>query len=38
VLEGVEAELVQQRRKGDMRIVGDGISQCQGTVSGELAD
>ena len=38
VLEGVEAELVQQRRQGDLRIVGDGISQCQGTVSGELAD
>ena len=38
VLEGVEAELVQQRRQGDLRIVRDRIPQCQGTVGRELAD
>ena len=38
VLEGVEAELVQQRRHGDMRIVRHGIPQRQRAMRGQFAD
>ena len=34
--EGVEAELVQQRRHGDMRIVRDGVAQRQRAMGGQL--
>ncbi len=38
VLEGVRHQLVQQRRHGDMRVVGDRIAQRQGAVSGQFGE
>jgi hypothetical protein len=37
MLEGVEAELVQQHRHGDVRVARHRVPQCQGAVRGELA-
>ena len=37
VLEGVEAELVQERRHRDMRVVRHGLPQRQRPVRGQLA-
>jgi len=38
VLEGIEAELVQQHRQGDLRVVRHRIPQRQGAVGRQLAD
>lgn len=37
MLESVEAELVQQCRHSDVRVVRHRIPQCQGAVRGQLA-
>ena len=37
VLEGVEAELVQERRHRDMRVVRHGVPQRQRPMGGQLA-
>ena len=37
MLEGVEAELVQQRRHGDVRVVRHGVSQRERAMRGQLA-
>jgi len=38
VLEGIKAELVQQHRQGDLRVVRHRIPQRQGAVGRQLAD